>query len=207
MGTLLFLILIFSFAIIVFNIQNTYRIRKTRAVKNFGHHRKIISGDCKYCSSKEKTIDLIGKEEYEKMNRRIDTILAKHASQKSICLNITCGPDTNDGSIELHKLLPGHEVQLVLCAEEGLFCVDLYHSGARIGRFTLIESLALRQLMKSNHIRGAYVAEQNCYGIETSQDIKIILFYESIEEIEVKTNIHKTVAKKGDKISLDFCEN
>ena len=58
--------------------------------------------------------------------------------------------------------------------------------------------------MAENHIRGAYVAEQNCYGIEDSLQLRIIIFYEP-KSGHIDSHDHAAVPKNLS--SYDLCLN
>lgn len=207
MATTSIIILILTISCICFNIDNARKARRRRAARVLEYASQYPPHQYNEMSQEERTIELIGEEEFENMTMRIENILKRHSAQKCVCLNLTCGPDTEEGSVELHKILPGEDIQLVLCMEEGVDSIDAYHNGARIGRFTLMESFVVHKLMKFNHIRGTYIAQQNCYGIESSQDIKIILFYEPILDngiLKIKEDLDLNC---NDSRMLDICEN
>lgn len=151
-----------------------------------------------------KTIDLIGEKAYRDMNRRIDEIMQRHAAQRSLTLSLTCGPDNAYCARELHHLLPGEELNLLLCSEGGVEWVDAYHNGARIGRLTLIDSQEIRNRMNSHHVTGVYVAEQNCYEIEESYDLRLIMFYEPARKGQLKRNVPRL---NPGKIHAEICQN
>lgn len=212
MASFLLIILIFSLATFVFNYDNKYNIRKKRAQSKLCS-KDIISDDNNligpqhFTKEELRTIELIGISEYQAMNDRINTILQKHGMQKSISLRLTCGPDTKKGSNELHTLLPGHEIQMVVCWESGISYIDAYHNGSRIGRFALSESYAIHRIMRKGHLLGAYVAEQNCYEIESSQDLHIILFYETSDSPAIIKKFNQLRGQSDKLITDDFCNN
>ena len=168
------IILIIALAGLAFNLQTAASVKMQRG----GSHRRQAESTMQL-SSEQSTIDLIGEKTYKEMTERIDEILQKHSHQQCMTLNLTCGPDTKEGAAELHSLLPGTELQLNQCTEGGVDWIDVYAAGARIGRLALLEASSVREISKTNYIRGAYVAEQNCYGIENSHRMALIVFYES----------------------------
>lgn len=207
MTTFILVILIMALAIFTFNLENARKIKAARIKSILYDSDYEPKNSCNYLSDEERTIALIGQEEFNKMSKRIEDILKKHKDQKCLCLTLTCGPNTKEGDNELHHVLPGEEIRLVLCMEEGVDSIDAYHNGIRIGRFTLIESFIIHKLMKNNHIRGVYVGQQNCYCIEESQDIRLIVFYEPDGETHkplITDNIFSNI--KG-KENFDFCDN
>lgn len=149
------------------------------------------------------TIQLIGARAYAEMNQRINALLLKHKFQQCMTLRLTCGATCKCAKKELHSLLPGEPVMLTPCPEGGVDWIDLYSNGMRIGRFALQEAEMLRETMEYNYIKGAYVAEQNCYGIEDSTQLGIILFYVSKEEIES----NKLSQQNYNTQTKDICQN
>lgn len=172
---------------VAFNLQARHDARSQREAlrrERIEHLYGEPQYDAYDAAGDARTIDLIGEEEYHKMTERIDSLLRRHGHQPCLTLNLTCGPDTDEGADELHHILPGMPLRLNLCSEGGVQWVDVYYNGARIGRLALLESMTLRDAMRHNHIRGAYVAEQNCFGIEDSHMLAIIVFYEPKHDTE-----------------------
>lgn len=167
------IILIIALAGLAFNLQTAASVKRHREDKQ----RKVAESALR-CDSEQRTIDLIGEDTYNDMTRRIDKILRDHCRQQCVTLNLTCGPDSKEGSQQLHSILPGTELMLNRCEEGGVDWVDVYAGGARIGRLALLEAQTINEIAKLNYIKGAYVAEQNCYGIEDSHRLAIIIFYE-----------------------------
>lgn len=160
----------------------------------------------------EETKELIGEEAYERMTRMIDDILSTHRGEQCIALDLTCGPNTKFGSDELHSLLPGMKLNLVVCNEGGVECIDVYHNGARVGRFALTQAELVRETMRTNNIRGVYVSEQNCYGLEDRLQLSVIIFYKPMERPAVHSLIQNTrIEKHSKRISemnlKDVCQN
>ena len=164
-------------AAVAFHLQARHDIRIRREERQ----RERIESLKDECATL-RTIDLIGEEAYDRMTEQIGKVLKRHESHCCTIVNLTCGPDSREGSEELHSLLPGVELNLVACSQEGLDCIDIYHNGARIGRLLLDDADQLFDIMKSSRITGTYVAEQNCYGIETSHQMCIIVFYKPAEK-------------------------
>ncbi len=178
MYELILIILIVALAAVAFNMQARFETRLKRDEK-----RTQMIEELRARHEDLRTVDLIGEKAYHDMTDRIDRILREHCHQQCLTLEMTCGPDNRCCAEELHKLLPGDELCLEPCRESGVEWIDVYSNGMRIGRLALLEAGAVRDTMKSNHIRGVYVAEQNCYGIEDSHKISLIMFYEPKEKI------------------------
>lgn len=200
------IILILILATIAFNLTSAQSIKAKRQAQMYKRAASAMKDD----NPDQKTIDLIGEEAYKAMTERIDKILRIHSHEPCITLNLTCGPDTREGSTELHTILPGTPLQLNMCKEGGVETVDIYNNGSRIGRLALLEAMTIKEIMKKNTIRAAYVAEQNCYGIEDSLQMAIIVFYEP----KTKTKPTFTQAftdfkeKRPKDIGIiDICEN
>lgn len=169
---------------VAFNLQARHQVRARREAARRRCAREILrgqTGDAGY----DHTIDLIGEEEFHRMTERVDHIRKRHGHQPCMRLNLTCGPDTTAGADELHHILPGMPLRLTLCTEGGVNWIDVYFNGPRIGRLALMESMILRDAMRSNYVRGAYVAEQNCFGIEDSHLLSIIVFLEKKDNISL----------------------
>lgn len=128
-----------------------------------------------------RTIELIGKEEYSKMTARIEDVIDRHRGQNCTTVSLTCGPDTFDGAHELHRLLPGQPLNLVSCSAGGVDTIDVYFNGARIGRLALADEEKVRDILNGSRMTGAYVAEQNCYGLIGSHRMELIIFTEPLE--------------------------
>lgn len=206
MTDIILILFIVILASLTFALQTRYEIRKRREARN----RERLEA-LKETTGDRRTIDLIGEEAYHDMTRRIEEILERHSHQNCINLTLTCGPDTVDGAHELHSLLPGYPIKLVNCSEGGVETVDVYYNGCRVGRFALLDAMTIRRLMSRNHIRGAYVAEQNCYGIINSHQLAIIIFYEPIEKVDTlataKSLIFRHRDTKNNTKASDFCQN
>lgn len=71
----------------------------------------------------------------------------------------------------------------------------------------LLDALEISEIMENNHIRGAYVSEQNCYGIEDSHQIGIILFYEPKEVRTADSETGQTCDTRHGNTPHDFCPN
>lgn len=170
-------ILILMIALVAFNLEMKRSLKAKREVQRRAESERILRPN----DAESRTIDLIGEQAYDEMTRNIDEILRRHGHQKCISFDLTCGPDTLEGSDRLHRLLPGTPLQLMLCSEGGVDWVDVYDGGARIGRLALLEAAILKETMRTNHLRAAYVAEQNCFGIEDSHQLSVIVFYDPKE--------------------------
>ena len=158
----------------------------------------------------ERTIELIGEEEFREMSRRIDSIMRRHAGHHGVTLQLTCGPDTKAGADNLHSILPGSPLHLVLCREGGVEWIDVYHCGDRIGRLALNEAALVMQLIKSNEIKAVYVAEQNCYGIEGSHKMIIIIFYvhqQDMDKSRAQSDAKRRLARCDGTRFLEICQN
>lgn len=169
---LLLIAIIVISAVGVFGIQarlDRERLRRRRAADAYA----AATAE----TGEQRTIDLIGREAYAAMTSRIDALLARHSGQSCASFELTCGPNSREGADELHSLLPGMPVELNFCYESGVRLVDVFSSGNRVGRLALAEANALRNIVDDNIATGAYVAEQNCYGIEDSHRMAIIVFY------------------------------
>lgn len=205
MTDIILIIAIIGIAALAFNLQTRHEIRIRREERRRARI-EAIRDEC----ADARTIDLIGEEAYREMTDRISRVLKKHKEDACLFVNLTCGPDSREGSEELHRLLPGMELSLVPCSQEGLECVDVYHNGARVGRLTLTEADTLYGTMSDNRVMGAYVAEQNCYGIEDSHQMGIIVFYEPKENrsrvLKEMREAARRYAKKGI-MAADICQN
>lgn len=187
---ILITIIIFS-VITVFQVQTrimTENRRRERAARAFAEYNRMHDNRAQTETQADaRTIDLIGEEAYKEMTARIDALLARHGNQRCVSLELTCGPDTKAGAKELHSLLPGMRLELNICSEGGTRLVDVYSNGTRIGRLALSEASVLTSLMEGNSLKGAYVAEQNCYGLEDSHQMAVIVFYEPRKEESGRT--------------------
>ena len=132
---LILVILILAVAAVAFNLEARRKVLRRRQVERLERLQKLReeTGDAG-------TIDLIGEQAYRDMTARIDGILERHGHQPCLTLNLSCGPDTDKGSDELHTLLPGEPVEIVPCGEGGVEWYDVYFNGARVGRFVLAEA-------------------------------------------------------------------
>ncbi|MDE5644570.1 MAG: hypothetical protein K2I45_02890 [Muribaculaceae bacterium] len=173
--------------------------------------RKMLSHErfeqLKKESSESRTIDLIGEDAYHDMTARIERIIELHGHQACQTFALTCGPDTAEGSRELHRILPGCPLRLCMCREDGVDWIDVYCNGARIGRMALLDACEITDIMTTNHIRGAYVSEQNCYGVEDSHQIGIIIFYEPKEKRGLGADSGLTAEAGPENATHDFCPN
>lgn len=202
---LILVILILAVAAVAFNLEARRKGLRRRQVERLERLQKLCdeTGDAG-------TIDLIGEQAYRDMTARIDGILERHGHQPCLTLNLSCGPDTDKGSDELHTLLPGEQVEIVPCSEGGVEWYDVYFNGARVGRFVLAEASLLRETLRDNHVRGAYVAEQNCYKIEDSHQLKVILFYEpkaAGDAGALRRPSRASRSAKSDTATIDICQN
>lgn len=198
------IIFIIALAVVATNFEN----RRKRLIKR--ENRKAAQLEqMRSKGADPHTLDLIGAEAYQEMTDRIDQLLERHKMQPCISVRLTCGPDTAQGAERLHKILPGEPVALNLCTEKGVQYVDVYSQGVRMGRLALMEDMLVRDTMETNHIRGAYVAEQNCYKINNSHDMGILIFYEPKLELpsKMKTIFNKAVSNIKGKLSSDICNN
>lgn len=169
----LLIILVIIAAVMTFHIQKSF---DERASRNFLRDERLreLANESKAI----RTIELIGYKAYIKMATSIKEIRHKHKDQQNIVLTLTCGPDYGEGEKEIHKILPGNSLHLIPAAKNGSNVIDVYSNGYRIGRLALNEAETIMNLMKSSHLTGAYVAEQNCYGATESHDIKLVIYYE-----------------------------
>lgn len=196
---LILIILIIATSAIVFDLQNRRQRQARREARRLARLDELRRN-----GADMHTVGLIGEEAYNAMTIRINHILDKHKMQPCISVKLTIGPDTKAAARRLHKILPGEEVKLNLCSEQGVKYVDVYSKGERIGRLTLMENLIVRETMETNHLRGAYVAEQNCYGIKDSHELSVIIFYEPKD----CTAEHETRPQNAmGKMRADICEN
>ncbi|MBD5205892.1 MAG: hypothetical protein HDS84_05910 [Bacteroidales bacterium] len=157
-----------------------------------------------------RTIQLIGHKAYKEMTNRINNIVKRHRFQNSMTVSLTCGPDTFDGAHELHRLLPGEPLKLIMCRTSGVDTIDAYFNGVRIGRLALTEAYTISEVMKTNRIVGAYVAEQNCYGCLNSHQMNIIIFFEERKRQSaftelIKKSMHSIANSK--KTTTEICMN
>lgn len=162
--------------------------RIKRAKRHFHNYNRAHDDAADTVTTAEKrTIDLIGEKAYCEMTERIDALLLRHKGQLCESIPLTCGPGTQAAADELHSLLPGMPLELTLCSEAGVAMIDVYSNGERIGRFALESAAIVRNLMQGNSLKGAYVAEQNCFGIEGSHQLAVIIFYEP--KVEKRTGL------------------
>lgn len=210
METLL-IILIIALAALAFNMQARYEMRRRREAET------AFESDIDRMRAPDqetRTIDLIGEEAYAEMTQRIDRVLRDHCHHPCITLELTCGPDSRNGNELLHKTLPGDPLTLNPCTEMGVEWVDVYSNGVRIGRLALEEAEEYGRIIRKAHVCGAYVAEQNCYGIEDSHRMSIIVFYEpsEIKSLRMPGAIRKERATEKGKTYMQapgfgLCEN
>lgn len=223
-------ILIFIFAAASFHLyfknemrrlRDEDRSKQTAILRHNSHYPRNSSDspDTSYpdyadqlSDSDTHTIDLIGREAFDAMNDRIEQILNTHKTHLCISVRLTCGTQSEQGREQLHRILPGMPVELLPSVEDGIDWIDVFSEGKHIGRFALMETMLIRDCMESNHIRGAYVAEQNCFGIPESHELSIIIFYEpkeyasseeSIQSMGMTPEIEATSARDISQI----CEN
>lgn len=201
----IFVILILGLAALAFNIQNSFSIRSKRE-----RIRKDTAERNLRPKPEQRTVDLIGEEAFDEMTRKIDTILSKHSHQQCVTVNLSSGPDTREGASELHSILPGTPVLLNANYEGGVSWIDVYANGARIGRLALLDAATVKDVMKSNVITGTYVAEQNCYGIENSYQLAVIIFYEPKDvAVSKKSRFSMPVPHESRAAGsmIDICQN
>lgn len=196
------IILIIACSVLVFNIQSKRETRARREAQKLARLQAL-----KNSGADMNTVKLIGEKAYHEMTDRINTIMERHKMQPCISVRLTCGPEGEGATRQLHKMLPGEEVKLVLCSERGAQYVDVYSQSYRIGRLALLEDMIVRDTMESNHLRGAYVAEQNCYGIKDSQELSIIIFYEPKGEIQCEKTLKLHKKDFRDRLAPGICEN
>ena len=135
------------------------------------------SEDYQLSETDMRTIDLIGREAFMDMARRVDRILSEHEEEESITVTLTCGPSDSKSEARLHALLPGDELRLSAHMENGVAVVDVFSDEYRIGSLVLTEADTVMNVMECNPLTGCYVAEQNCYDSPGYVKLDIVVFY------------------------------
>lgn len=135
------------------------------------------SEDYRLTETDMRTIDLIGREAFMDMTRRVDRILSDHETEESITVTLTCGPSDIKSEARLHALLPGDELRLSTHMENGVAVVDVFSDEYRIGSLVLTEADTVMKVMECNRLTGCYVAEQNCYDSPGYVKLDIVVFY------------------------------
>lgn len=133
-----------------------------------------------------RTRRLIGDEAFDKMSENVDKILERHRADRSVNVQLTAGPDTPEGSAELHKLLPGDPLWLRKTVEGGMDVVDVYSGGFRIGRLMLGDAARVISVMDSAVVTGSYVSEQNGFGDCDEISLGIVVFHSTPQEYEAR---------------------
>lgn len=139
--------------------------------------RAETSEDYQLSETDMHTIDLIGREAFMDMTRRVDRILSEHEAEESITVTLTCGPSDSKSEARLHALLPGDELRLSAHIENGVAVVYVFSDEYRIGSLVLTEADTVMKVMECNRLTGCYVAEQNCYDSPGYVKLDIVVFY------------------------------
>lgn len=198
--------LVLTMACVVWAFSRSMALRERKQRADARRLAELEKLDSLTRNPNQRTVDLIGKDAYSRMTQRINTVLQMHKRHKSITLTLTCGPDSRSGAEELHSILPGEKVEVNMTTEAGVEWTDVYSRGVRIGRFGLLADGLLRQISSANAIKGAYVAEQNCYGIENSCQLSVIFFFEPHNDGERRAEPDKSVISPS-LLPDAICEN
>lgn len=199
---LLLIIIIFVTAAFCFKVQNA-ALRKASARRRTA--AAVTPAQPEDFDGIMHTIDLIGEEEFRDMSRRIRDIMKRHSEEKAVTVSMTCGPDTERGAAGLHSILPGSQLQLSICGEGGVRWFDVYSRGDRIGRIALAEAELIGNIMGKNSLTGAYVAEQNCFGIDDLCCLSIIIFYKP--HTSRRSDPVNSIRAQSTQKPLDICMN
>lgn len=208
MYEIILILIVLATVCVAFNLQTAIDARRLRQeITDTSHTSAATDTD----ETESRTIDLIGREAYRAMTERIDGILRKHAHHPCLSLDLTCAPTDRDGADELHRLLPGAELHLLTCNQGGVGWIDVYSNGLRVGRLALLEADAVGKILRCNHVCGVYVSEQNCFGIEDSHRLSLIIFYED-KQAEERQSIPAPSKSRSSDTALhpapvDFCKN
>lgn len=208
MADLLCIIMTISAAMLLCNMMRLFRMKNMRHETTCNDRDGALRDN--HGSKEQHTIELIGEDAFKRMSARIDEILQNNAGRQSVTLDLTCGPDTAEGAETLHELLPGTELMMVSCRETGVEWIDIYAHGRRIGRLTLSEAETVKNIMQNNLIKKAYVAEQNCFGIEDSYQMSIILYFEprlADDCMPHQNHAQQNMKSKGDNAAINICLN
>lgn len=139
------------------------------------------SGGTRTSEDESLTRRLIGDEAFERMRTRIASLLRRHSADRSTSLWLSGCPGDSTGWEELHALLPGMPVTLENVSHDGISAVAVYSRDVRVGTLLMNEAEKAIQLTDNAQVTGAYVAEQNSYGVCDDMSLKIVLFYNKEE--------------------------
>lgn len=155
--------------------------RKRKASESAGQIRDNVTPDMQYdyllSESDRRTIDIIGREAFMDMARRVNRILTEHNTEDSITVTLTCGPSDSRSEARLHALLPGDELRLSAHMENGVEVVDVYSDEFKIGSLVLTEAASVIKVMENCRLTGCFVAEQNCYHSPGYVKLDIVVFF------------------------------
>lgn len=131
--------------------------------------------DAAEASDEERTRSLLGDELYDDMVWRVEEVLARHASDSSQTMLLDTGPESHEGHTVLHSLLPGDMLELEMLEDQA--AVGVRAEGELIGLVHGGGARKVTRLMQLGLVTGAYVAEQNCYGMSDDVALKVIVFF------------------------------
>ena len=127
--------------------------------------------DAAEASDEERTRSLLGDELYDDMVWRVEEVLARHASDSSQTMLLDTGPESHEGHTVLHSLLPGDMLELEMLEDQA--AVGVRAEGELIGLVHGGGARKVTRLMQLGLVTGAYVAEQNCYGMSDEVALKM----------------------------------
>ena len=192
------------FALVAFQVGAQIKAERRREQR-----KKVVCEG--FDAASQATIQLIGREAYDEMTERIDRLLAAHANDSCVTVNLTCGSERREGSDRLHSILPGEPVTLAANTQGGLERVDVYSEGICIGSLLLVDAERALDTMRTKNVSGAFVAEQNGYGMSQGVALRVIIFYTSRETERVSEESwvlpYRTRIGKAGKGRIDLFQN
>ncbi len=138
----------------------------------------------------QETINVIGKDKFGSMVKRIDYLSDLHVLDKNMIFNIVSGPTTLEGTSRLHALLPGDNIAVTVKEMGAAPECELYSQGIRIGSLMFDEAARFIELQRSRHITGIYVSAQNAYGDSPELSLSIVAFYSTDTKSATKSVNH-----------------
>ncbi|MCM1370225.1 MAG: hypothetical protein NC204_07640 [Candidatus Amulumruptor caecigallinarius] len=154
------------------------------------------------------TIRLIGEKAFHDMVDRIEALLTLHKLHRNMTVPIVCPPTSALGKNELHHILPGEPVSLNITYQNGVKWIDVFSRGHMIGRLTLQNASAITNLLYCNDIKGIYIGEQNCYGLDGVCRLSLIIFYQ-LKQLDVThvTELVREHPDEPDTAKFKICQN
>lgn len=184
MSDILIYMAVISVIVMVIAWRAKTDVRMMRNRRNLPVADTSALSDSELSDSEQSTRMLIGDEAYDRMVARVDKILKRHASDRSLNVGLTSGPTTPAGWKELTSLLPGNPLWLRRSDKGEVKCVEVFSGGYKIGELMLEDARIVSNVLDDNVVTGSYVAEQNSYGDSDVVSMRVILFFRPEHRLE-----------------------